>query len=248
MRNGVNKLSEVIFEIDDKKNIFINLRKKNSEISKYWNYILLKKKDKELKKNSSENNLILYHKKLPFFPSNSESITKDMFNNKKILKKRSFFNTHSKFNKKISFSNINNNINKNIKLKKIRNFSANYKTINQSSIINLKSIKNNIFNNNNINNYNNNNKLILIPLGLKNKYNKKKESENKEINRNKYNKKITFKNNNPFYKINLINSQLKYNDMIFPKRFLKLKRDLLEGTYKTKRMIDYFEDYFVNEK
>jgi hypothetical protein len=73
MRNGVNRISDGIFEINEKKKLFLNLKKKDSKILQYCNYILLKEKEKEFKKRIIEN-LQIFHKKLSFFPLTSKKI------------------------------------------------------------------------------------------------------------------------------------------------------------------------------
>ena len=55
MRNGVNVISEGVFEIDQKKKLFLNLRNKKSKILQYCNYILLKEKEEKFKKSLLEN-------------------------------------------------------------------------------------------------------------------------------------------------------------------------------------------------
>ena len=237
MRNGVNRISDGIFEINEKKKLFLNLKKKDSKILQYCNYILLKEKEKEFKKRIIEN-LQIFHKKLSFFPLTSKKINTErqfIYNDNNILNKRSFSN-RQKNNKKISFSIFNNT--KNLKLEKLRYNSANYKTIDK---INNKSLK--------IKNSYNNKRLILIPLGLKIVI-KNKEIEDKILERKKLNKKLIFKNNNPFYNNdNLFSPKRKEdNDMIFPKRFQKLKKELTEETLKNRDMFIKYEDLIINDK
>lgn len=236
MRNGVNKISEGIFEIKEKKKLFLNLRKKNSKILQYCNYILLKEKEEQFKK-SILDNLQIFHKKLSFFPITTNKINTERkyFHNNEynILNKRSFSNRQYKNTyKNISFSNYN--FNKNLKLEKLRYNSANNKTLEKNKIL-----KNNSFNNK---------RLILIPLGLKNII-KNKEINNKILGKKKFNKKFIFKNNNPFYIDNLISPKRKQeNDMIFPKRFQKLKKELTDEALKTRDMFIKYEDLIINDK
>ena len=236
MRNGVNKISEGIFEIKEKNKLFLNLRKKNSKILQYCNYILLKEKEEQFKK-SILDNLKIFHKKLSFFPITTNKINTERKyinnNENNILNKRSFSNRQYKNRyKNISFSNYN--INKNLKLEKLRYNSANNKTLEKSKILKNKSF--------------NNKRLILIPLGLKNII-KNKEINNKILGKKKFNKKLIFKNNNPFYIDNLISPKKKQeNDMIFPKRFQKLKKELTDEALKTRDMFIKYEDLIINDK
>ena len=238
MRNGVNKISEGIFEIKEKNKLFLNLRKKNSKILQYCNYLLLKEKEEQFKK-SILDNLKIFHKKLSFFPITTNKINTERkyihINDNNFLNKRAFSNRHNKKEyKNISFSNYNYIFNKNLKLEKLRFNSANNKTLEKNKIL-----KNNSFNNK---------RLILIPLGLKNII-KNKELNNKILGKKKFNKKLIFKNNNPFYIDNLISPKKKQeNDMIFPKRFQKLKKELTDEALKTREMLIKYEDLILNDK
>jgi hypothetical protein len=106
--------------------------------------------------------------------------------------------------------------------------------------------KMNIKNNNNFKN----NRLILIPLGLKNSI-KNKEIKEKKNTGKKYNKRIVFKNDTLYssiYNINLMKPKRKENDMIFPKKFQNLKKQIIFETRKSKEMLKKFEDLIFNEK
>ena len=233
MRNGVNAISEGIFEINERREFFLNLRKKNSKILQYCNYLLLKEKEKEYKKQILEK-LKVQHKKLCFNPLLTKSIkintNREYFNKKTILDKKTFSN-RNKSKKIINYSNSNQNLT----LQKIRYNSANIKMIDKN-----KTMKNNkSFNNK---------RLILIPLKLKTYIKNKEIEDNKIAKRKKYNKKLIFKNNNPFYNPDLFSPKMKENDMTFPKRFQKFKKDLTEETFRAKDMLIKFEDLIMNEK
>ena len=232
MRNGVNIISEGLFEINEKKEFFLNLRKKNSKILQYCNYLLLKEKEKEYKKKILEK-LKIQHKKLCFNPllTNKINTDREYFNKKTILNKRTFSDKNK--NKKIIYFS---NSNRNLTLQKIRHNSANIKIIDKNKIMkNNKSIINN-------------KRLILIPLKLKTYIENKEIEDNKITKRKKYNKKLIFKNNNPFYNPDLMSPKMKENDMTFPKRFQKFKKDLTEETFRAKDMLIKFEDLIKNEK
>ena len=236
MSNGVNIISEGVFEIDGKKKFFMNLRKKNSKILQYCNYLLLKEREENFKKSLLEN-LKVNHKKLTFSPINSKNFNTDREyslnkNDNSLLIKRDFTNRHMNY-KKISLNN-----NKHLTLDKIRYNSANFR-MNDKNKTNTK-------------NYNsfNDNRLILIPLGLKT-FIKNKENENRKTIRKKYNKRLVFKNDTPFsniYNINLMKPKRKENDMIFPKKFQNLKKKLIFKSLKTKNMLIKLEDLIYNEK
>lgn len=236
MSNGVNIISEGVFEINGRKKFFMNLRKKNSKILQYCNYLLLKEKEEKFKKSLLEN-LKINHKKLTFSPINSKNFNTDREyslnkNDNSLLIKRDFTNRNMNY-KKISLNN-----NKHLTLDKIRYNSANIRM----------NDKNKTYTKNN--NRFNDNRLILIPLGLKS-FIKNKENENKKTIRKKYNKKLVFKNDTPFYNIyniNLMKPKRKENDMIFPKKFQNLKKKLIFKSLKTKNMLIKLEDLIYNEK
>lgn len=227
MRNGVNVISEGVFEIDQKKKLFLNLRNKKSKILQYCNYILLKEKEEKFKKSLLEN-LKIYHKKLSFSPLAKKKINTDRefyYNKNTIISKRSFSDKKSN-NKKISFSNNNK---QNLTLQKIRYNSANFR---------LNGENKKLENNNSLNSK----RLILIPLKHIS-YIKNKEIECKITKRKKFNKRLIFKNNNPFYNINLLSQKMNENDMIFPKRFQNFKKMLNEETLRAKDMLIKFDYY-----
>ena len=197
MKKNVDKISDGVFEIEERKKLFLSLRKKNSKILQYCNYILLKEKQENFKKKLLDK-LKISHKKLSFSPLIPKKINTDREYH---FKKNSFLNKTSFYHKN------NGHGHKNLTLQKIRYNSANNNTIDKNKTIN-KSI--------------NNKRLILIPLGLKN-YIKNKENENKTVKAKKFSRNIIFKNNNPFC-VNLFKQNKNENDMIFPIKFQKLKK------------------------
>ena len=240
MKKNVNVISEGVFEINERRKLFLNLRKKNSKILQYCNYLLLKEKEEKFKQ-SLLDNLKIYHKKIFFSPITPKKINTDRENYfiKDSFLEKSSFSNRNKNTKNIFFSNNNNNIiiNKNLKLQKIRYNSANYRMTDKSNSL--------INNNNSFKNKN----LILVPLGLKN-YIKNKEIEDKSSKRKKFRKNIIFKNNNLYsnININLFKQKKNENDMTFPKKFIKLKKELTEETLKVKDRIIKFEDLIKNGK
>ena len=240
MNNGVNIISEGVFEIDGKKKFFMNLRKKNSKILQYCNYLLLKEREETFKKSLLEN-LKLNHKKLTFSPINLKNFNTEREyslnkNDNSLFTKRDFnFTNKHKNYKKISLNNS-----RHLTLDKIRYNSADFR---MNSKTKTNTNKNNSFNNN---------RLILVPLGLKTFIrNKGNENKEKKYTRRKYNKKLVFKNDTPFYNIynmNLMKPKRKENDMIFPKKFQNLKKKLIFKSLKTKNMLIKIEDLIYNEK
>ena len=232
MKNGVNQISQGIFELEEKKNLFLDLRNKNSKILQYCNYLLLKEKKEEYHKNLV-NNLKIYHKKIKFIPitkKNPITFREYAFHKINNFEEKNFSNKNIK-NKKVNCTQINK---KNLTLEKIRYNSANNKFINKNK---------NLINNNNYKN----NRLILVPLELRSSINNK-GLENNSKKRKKFKKKLNFKNSNTFYKINLLNRKTNENDMIFPKKFLIFKKELSEETFRSKEMLKKFENYIFNNK